>query len=191
MQVLLKAYNDILLRREGPEVLPASGFLLQIALAAYITVSVVGLLIDGTLMREFLMSVSAILFDAALLSAWVWVMLGVAGHPGRLRQSLSAALGCGAIIGFYTLPVLVVLIIGQPAQLEGAPAMDVDGAESLPVLSRIAVAIYVVLLAWYASVLGHIFSKAMEINALGGLALGIFYVLASLAIVGAVFPLGA
>ena len=171
--------------------LPASPFLLQLALAAYLAVSFGGLLIDGTLVREFATSAAAIFFDAALLSAWVWIMLGVAGYPQRLRQALSAALGCGAISGFYTLPILVILVIGQPAPLEGTTAMESGSAQQLPIVSRIAVAVYVVLLAWYAAVIGHILARAMEIHSLGGLALGIFYVLASLAIVGALFPLGA
>jgi len=118
-------------------------------------------------------------------------MLGVDGYPQRLRQALSAALGCGAISGFYTLPILVILVIGQPAPLEGTTAMESGSAQQLPIVSRIAVAVYVVLLAWYAAVIGHILARAMEIHSLGGLALGIFYVLASLAIVGALFPLGA
>ncbi|NNF50971.1 MAG: hypothetical protein HKN59_00905 [Gammaproteobacteria bacterium] len=190
MQVLFRAFTNILLRRDGPDVLPASPFLLQFALAAYLAVSFTGLLIDGTLLREFTTSAAAVLFDAGLLSAWIWVMLGVAGHPKRFRQSLTAALGCGAIIGFYTLPVLFILIAGQPVAVDDVAGTNSDPGLQLPVLSRIAVAVYVVMLAWYAAVMGHILAAAMEIHALAGLALGIFYVLASLAIVGALFPLG-
>lgn len=189
MQVLLKAYTDILLRRQGPDALPASPFLLRLAFVAYVSVSCAGLLTDGTLLVKPLQSLAAVLFDAGLLCAWMWILLTVAGQPQRLRQSLSAALGCGAIIGLYTLPVLVLLVIWQPMPADGAADMIIGAEAQLPLLSKIAVAIYVVLLAWYAAVLGHIFSRAMQIHTLGGLALGIFYIFASLAIVSALFPL--
>ncbi len=190
MQVLLKAYTDILLRRQGPDALPASSFMLQLALAGYVAVSIAGLLIDGVLFSQPLLSLAAVLFDAALLCAWIWILLGVAGQPQRLPQSLSAALGCGAIIGLYTLPVLMLLVMWEPAPTAGAAATEITAEPSLPVLARFAVAIYVVLLAWFAAVLGHILTRAMQIHSLAGLALGIFYVLASLTIVSALFPLG-
>lgn len=191
MQELFRAYTDILLRRQGPDVLPGSSFLLRLAIAAYLGVSVIGLSMNGTLLQQPAMSLGAILFDAGLLCLWVWIMLGVAGQPARLRQTLSAALGCGAIIGFYTLPIIVVLLAWPPLPADGIAALEGEADPGFSLIARIAVAAYVVLLAWYAAVLGHILSRAMDIHSLGGLALGIFYVLASIAITDALFPLGA
>lgn len=190
MQVLLRAYTDILLRRDGPDKLPSSAFLVRLAFAAYIAVSFAGLLTDGTLLDQPLVSTAAVFFDATLLCVWAWILLGVADKRERLGQTLSAALGCGAIIGLYTLPVLLILVFWQPLPTDSAAAMEISGDPKLPLLSLIAVAVYVVLLGWYAAVLGHIFARAIEIGPLAGLALGIFYVLASMAIVSALFPLG-
>ncbi len=171
MQELIKAYSDILLRRQGPDVLPSSSFLLQLAFISYCLVNLVALLIEGSLARSPLIATLAVVFDGALLGVWFWVLLSASGRPGRMRQTLSAALGCGAIIGLYMLPVVVLLRL-------------VPRAESLAVLA------YFLLLFWFAAVLGHIGSRALEIHPLAGLGLGIFYIFASLVIVSSLFPLG-
>lgn len=192
IQDLLKAYADILMRRQGPDVLPASPFLVKLAFASYCAVGLIALLIEGTFFRQPVQSVAAVLFDAALLCAWLWILVGVAGYPHRLRQSLSAALGCGAIIGFYTLPVVALLVIAPPETADAGAAANMPGGPQvqLPFFSMLAIVAYVVLLAWFATALGHICARALQLHAFAGLGLGIFYVLASLAIVGALFPLG-
>lgn len=179
MEVLLKAYTDILLRRQGPDVLPASRFLLQAAFLAYFFVGLLALLIQDILLLQPVPGVLAALFDAFLLCAWFALLLSIGGYRHRLNQCLSAALGCGALIGLCMLPVLVFVPTEPSTQDGGSPSSLALGA----------VLFYVLLLSWFATVLGHIAARALQINALAGLALGIFYVLASIAIVSALFPL--
>lgn len=171
MQQLLRAYADILLRRRGPDILPDSGFLLQLAFIAYCAINLLALLVEGSLRTQFANASFAVLFDAVLLCLWFGVLLGAAGYPGRLRQVLCAALGCGALIGLYMLPVIAVMKL-------------------LPRIQSVAVLAYFVLLFWYAMALGHIVARAMEIHPLAGLGFGVFYIIASFLIVGTLFPLG-
>ncbi len=172
MQPLLQAYADILLRRRGPEILPASSFLLQLAFVSYCAVNLLALFIEGSLRQQFASATIAVFFDALLLCIWFGVLLAAAGYPGRLRQVLSAALGCGALIGIYMLPVIALM-------------------QLLPRAQSFAVLAYFALLFWYALALGHIVARAMEIHPLAGLAFGVFYIIASFLIVGTLFPLGA
>lgn len=172
MHSLLQAYADIMLRRRGPDILPSSSFLLQLAFVAYCAVNLLALFVEGSLRQQFASAAFAVLFDALLLCIWFGVLLGAAGYPGRLRQVLSAALGCGALIGLYMLPVIALM-------------------QLLPRAQSFAVLAYFALLFWYALALGHIVARAMEIHPLAGLGFGVFYIIASFLIVGTLFPLGA
>lgn len=171
MQQLFKAYSDILLRRSGPDVLPASSFLLHFTFLAYCVTNLLALLIVGSLQEQTATALFAVLFDALLLCIWFGVLLGAAGFPGRLRQVLSAALGCGALVALYMLPLVALM-------------------QLVPRVQSLAVLAYFVLLIWYAAALGHIVSRGMEVHALVGLGFGVFYIIASFLIVGALFPLG-
>lgn len=172
MQQLLQAYADILLRRRGPDTLPDSRFLLQLTFVAYCASNLLALLVEGSLRRQFASASFAVLFDAVLLCLWFGVLLGAAGYPQRLRRVLSAALGCGALVGLYMLPVIAVMKL-------------------VPRIQSVAVLAYFALLFWYAMALGHIVARAMEIHPLAGLGFSVFYIIASFLIVGTLFPLGA
>jgi hypothetical protein len=101
MLELLKAFVAIALRREGPEILPDSGFLLALTLAAYVALQMpVALLVfgaNGDALRT-------ILYDAGLLIVCLWALLWLMGYARRYRQTLTALLGTSALLSAVSIP---------------------------------------------------------------------------------------
>jgi len=112
---LIRTLLDIVLLRKGPEDIPRSGVLLVLIVGLWLFSSLAAVaLIERIDESDFFLGlfsgVVGILCYAALVS--------VSGHASRLLQTISAILGCGALISiaFVAAYVLLLPFIGeQPA----------------------------------------------------------------------------
>ncbi|HVN42739.1 MAG TPA: hypothetical protein VMT50_08125 [Steroidobacteraceae bacterium] len=160
MIAFLKVFLDIVLWRRGPQDLPASPLLFRLALAAYVAVSVVQLLV----LRESAATwVVFLLIDPPLLTGCVWLVLRLYRHPERFLQTASAVLGTGSLLG---------LLLYLPLQLLlGALGRGPDAG-----LYQVAA---LLLLVVFALVTGRILKLGAESSlATGvGIALGYFFLI--------------
>jgi len=153
---LLRAYRQICLLRLGPQDLPASRFLLQLAAVA--------MLLSGTLMLAldlgaFIPALLGVLVDMAASALLLYLGLRLIGRERRLVQSLSAIYGTAAILQLIAIPIL--LVIG-------------DDPAASP-LGQVAVLLYLGLLMLSLAVLGHILRHTFDTPLWAGVMLAIFY----------------
>lgn len=179
MNALLNSFSLILLHRQGPEDLPDSSWLLRIAFASYCLVGLVAMMVAGIFRSDPAAALLEITVDVAFLCLWYWALLSYAGFRHRLRQVLTAALGCGAMLGLLFLPVFALTMNSQPAD----PGLPASSAQ------LIAAFLYLALLMWTASVIGHITARALNLGYVTGLGLGILFVIAELTLITTLFPI--
>jgi hypothetical protein len=164
--VLARLIVEIALLRRPPQALPASTVLTALALVAY---GATGALLAGLLFGAP-RALPYALADAAILAGAVALLLRVAGHPERMRQTLSALGGTGALLNLASLP----LLIGTRAQ---AP----DGPAALAVLA---------VFAWSFVITAHVLRHALSAPLPAGVLAAFGYFALSYAALGALFPLG-
>jgi hypothetical protein len=164
MRAIFQAFLQLVLRRIGPEDLPDSGLLLGLAAAAYAaTQAVAALQIYG----PDVVVVKAVAADVVLLVLAVAVLLKAAGRPERLRRTLTALLGAGALL---TVPLVPLNYWMQLFTHAGqAPA-----APSIAILA---------LLTWSLTVQGHIFSRALSTSLAPGLLVAVGYFVLNYALI--------
>ena len=105
MWKLLQTFVDIALWRKGPQDLPASRFLLQLALAGYVASSFVQIqLLDLRLRTAFII----VGVDVAMMMLWLWVVLAFFGRSQRFIQTLTAMFGVGTLLA--SIDILVRLV---------------------------------------------------------------------------------
>jgi hypothetical protein len=151
---IFDAFLQIALRRRGPEDLPDSRFLLVIAGLAYVMVQ--GLVASAAYDSPLTLARSLVL-DLVLLCGLLWGLLRLTGHPGRFRQTLTAMLGTGALLGLAVLPFNLLIDAGG-----GKPAF-------WPTIGLLGV------VSWSLVVNGHIFSRALSRPFPAGLAIAVSY----------------
>ena len=108
MQQFLRTFLDIVLWRRGPQDLPDSTLLVWLTILAYVATGALQLAIfgGGTGALWFLYLVG----DPLLLAAWVLLMLALYRRTARLRQTLAAVFGTGALLGLALyLPVQLLI----------------------------------------------------------------------------------
>ncbi len=156
MLPILDVFLQIALRRRGPEDLPDSSFLLMAAGLVYVVVQgFLAVPVYGTPVAL----VQSLILDLLMLCGCLWGMLRLAGHAPRFRQSLTAILGTGALLGLCMLPFTYWL---DAAAAPGKPAVG-------PTIGLLAV------VSWSLVVNGHIFSRALSAPFIAGLALALAY----------------
>lgn len=171
MQSLLKAFWDIALWRRDPSCLPDSPALVLQSAAAYAMLSALqSWMLYGT--DQLLGRTTA---DVALLMLPIWLLLVFTGRRHRARQTLSAALGTGALLAPF---VIMLLTLKEPSG-------DIYGLALLVWAGSIAV------ILWYVFVFGHIVRSALDTGLFTGVAIALTYVIASAAILTRLFPEGA
>ena len=171
MQALLKAFWDIALWRRDPGCLPDSSTLVVMSAAAYAALSAVqSWMLYGA---DQLFSRTAA--DLALLALPIWLLLVFTGRRHRLRQTLSAVLGTGALLSPF---VILLLTLKEPSA-------DTYGLALLVWAGSVAV------ILWYVFVFGHIVRSALDTGLFTGVAIALTYVVASAAILTRIFPEGA
>jgi hypothetical protein len=159
LQSILKAFWQITLFRAGPQSVPDSQPLLLLAAAMYIAANVLFIFAQYPAG-----SMPAVAVDFVLLSAWCAGLLAFFGHQGRVRQTLTAMFGAGALLQMITLPLVALPELGIP-------------------LAVTMLALVMVLL-WSTAVHGYILSLALGKSFGIGIALAVVYFLLSNGIVG-------
>lgn len=148
---LLQTFFDILLIRKGPEDLPASRFLMWLAIAASVLLS---LITAAVLLPPDQVRVDVTLALATFAGVLYVSIVVVAGYGGRLTQFLIATFGTDALFtAIYLVGYLVLLAVaGQSV------AQDVMG----------------LFFYWSIVVQGHIIARTIGRHWLLGIAISIF-----------------
>ena len=156
MLAIARPFVEICLLRLGPQDLPASPFLLGIAVAAYLGL---GVLVTA-LHYPFLTAVGISVTGALIFGLLAFVLLSVRGVSERFFQTCAAFAGTGAVLEAAALPLVALLEPGEP---EGAGA----AAGLLLTLPWLA------LLIWSWVVGGHILRHALSVRLTAGIGLSI------------------
>lgn len=165
MQQFLKVFLDIVLWRRGPQDLPSSGLLVAITLVAYELVNLVQIALVDVSVSELLLY---LVVDPLLLMGGLWLVMTLFGRKERWSQTISAVLGCSALMGLVV-SVPMVLLVG-PRMASNPPA-----AVQLLALGLVIAFILVV---------GRIIQLATESNLLTGSAIATTYVVILHALAG-------
>ena len=169
MLQLFRAWLNICLLRTAPQDLPASGYLLGLALSCYLGVSFLVSLRSYALLPALLMAV----LDTGLLVVFVLVLLYLQDKTVRIIQTLSALSGSGAVLGLFVLPLVFFLEPGQTAV-------------QVPLLVSF---FWLCLFCWSIVVVAHIMRHALSTSFAMGIAVSVLYALASMQVLDTVFPL--
>lgn len=149
---------DILRLRRGPQDLPADVgtlvFWLGVALVTGMAVGIPLYGVAGALALNLL--------DLAVLYAFIAIVLGMRGFPGRWIQTWTAMAGSGALLGVL-MALLMLLGAGDP-----------EAVSPLVVLAMLA------LLVWLLLVFGHILHQALELGGrMTGMLIALVYLIIS------------
>lgn len=157
METLFRAIGSIILLRQGPQVLPASGFLLSLALGAHWG--------TGVLLGLFSLSPGLALLSALagtlIMVALVHGLLLLHGLHSRATQTLSALAGCEVLLGLLALPLTALFFAGGG-------------------MAELATLLSLLLLGWNIAVAAHIFRHALGVSMGMGVLFAIGYTLISI-----------
>jgi len=136
---LIRTLFDIALLRKGPESIPRSGVLLLMSLVLWVVAAVAFTSLienaDGADVRRELL-------NFVLAMSCYYAVLVSSGHSERILQTLTALIGCGALMALCFTAALV--SIGQLA-----------GQAFISMLA-------ILYLIWSMSVEGHIIARAID-----------------------------
>ena len=135
---LIRTLFDIVLLRKGPEDIPRSWFLFVLVVALWIFSSLAALaLIEQFDETDFFLG----LFSGIIGIACYAALVVVSGWPARVLQTISAILGCGALI---SLAFVAEYVLFMPFLGEGPTGLIAN-----------------LILLWSVPVEGHIIARAM------------------------------
>ena len=117
MQQFLKVFLDIVLWRRGPQDLPNSGLLVVLTLVAYELVNLVQIALMEVSIAELLLY---LVVDPLMLMGGLWLVMMLFGRRDRWAQTVSAVLGCTALLALVV-SVPMVLLVG-PRMAGNPPA---------------------------------------------------------------------
>lgn len=135
----------------------------NVALGALISVSTFGGLAS---------SLGASALDAAVLAVFIMLVLRFRAHPERFIQTLTAAMGIGAVISAIGLP-LQWMLPADPLEAGGA--------------AQVALLLLQVLSLWVLVALGHVLRHALDTLLPLGIGLAFVYTLISGTLILALF----
>ena len=136
---LIRTLFDIVLLRKGPEDIPRSAILLLMSLGLWLLAELTSLaLIDRVDDADFLNETFSLLLAVIFYSA----VVVIAGHAQRVLQTITAIVGCGALLALSFTAVFVFF-----GQFVGAIALEL---------------IVYLYLMWSVSVEGHIIARAID-----------------------------
>ncbi len=179
VNALLNSFTRILLNSQGPEDLPESHWLLRFVFVSYCAIGIIAMVVSGIFRSDPAAALLEVAFDVAFVCFWYWALLAYKGLRHRYVQVLTAALGCGTLLGLLFLPVFVLTLNAQP----------VDPALPATPWQITAALLYLGLLCWTASVTGHITARALNLPYFTGLGMGVLFVVMELALINALFPI--
>ena len=147
---LIQTLFDIVLLRKGPEHIPRSTILLIVVIVFWIFAVLCQVaLIPSIDEADFIFELFSALIAVTCYSA---VIIGF-GQAPRLTQTITALLGCGALLAIIFALVFVIL------QAIGSPVMTL-------------LAVWAIVL-WSVSIKGHIISRAIDRHWYLGLAIAV------------------
>lgn len=167
MQQFLKVFLDIVLWRRGPQDLPSSALLVVLTLAAYEAVNLLQIALIEVSAAELLLY---LVVDPLLLMGGLWLVMMLFGHRERWQQTVSAVLGCSALMALVV-SVPMVLLLG-PRMVSNPPA----------VVQVLALGLVIA----FILVVGRIIQLATDSNLLTGSAIATTYVVVFHALAGMV-----
>ena len=136
---LIRTLFDILLRRKGPEDIPRSVVLLFMTLGLWVFAQLISLaLIERVDDADFLNEIFSLLLAVIYYSA----IVVIAGHGQRVLQTITAVIGCGALLALSFTAVFVFF-----GQFAGAAGLEL---------------IVYLYLMWSVSIEGHIIARAID-----------------------------
>ena len=171
MQQFLKVFLDIVLWRRGPQDLPNSGLLVVLTLVAYELVNLVQIALMEVSIAELLLY---LVVDPLLLMGGLWLVMMLYGRKDRWAQTVSAVLGCTA---------LMALVVSVPMVLLVGPRMAGNPPAALQLLALALVIAFIL-------VVGRIIQLATDSNLLTGSAIATTYVVMFHALAGAIRATG-
>ncbi len=171
MQQFLKVFLDIVLWRRGPQDLPNSGLLVVLTLVAYELVNLVQIALMEVSIAELLLY---LVVDPLLLMGGLWLVMMLYGRKDRWAQTVSAVLGCTA---------LMALVVSVPMVLLVGPRMAGNPPAALQLLALGLVIAFIL-------VVGRIIQLATDSNLLTGSAIATTYVVMFHALAGAIRATG-
>ncbi len=165
MVQLLRFWLELCLLRAAPQDIAASNWVLAFSVLCYALVSVLVLtlpygVVDGVRMASM---------ELGLLAAFIVVLLYLLGKAGRIRQTLAALTGAGALLG---IPALLMVLVAPPEH---------GGNQQVSLA-------WLVLLIWNLLVTAHIMRHALSSSLLTGLGVALLYSLVSTQFIVTAFP---
>lgn len=161
METLVRAILSIALLRRGPQILPASTFLLALALTAHLGTGV----LLGLFSLSPVLALSSALAGTLIMVALVHGLLLVHRLHSRVTQTLTALASCEVLIGLLALPLTVLFYAGGG-------------------LAELAALLSLLLLGWNVAVAAHIFRHALNVSVGMGVLFAIGYTLVSMSLSG-------
>jgi hypothetical protein len=150
VQLILKAFLDLILLRKGPEDIPRSAILLAMAAGLAIAVNMIFYaLVDTEYETDLFLELETELVKIASY----FIVLLLLGQISRGMQTLTAIIGCNAILGLL---LTVALLLVQPLA-----NVELDGAFAWLVT------------IWVILVEGHIISRAVRLHLITGIAIAV------------------
>ena len=171
MQQFLKVFLDIVLWRRGPQDLPNSGLLVVLTLVANELVNLVQIALMEVSIAELLLY---LVVDPLLLMGGLWLVMMLFGRRDRWAQTVSAVLGCTALLA---------LVVSVPMVLLVGPRMAGNPPAALQLLALGLVIAFIL-------VVGRIIQLATDSNLLTGSAIATTYVVMFHALAGAIRATG-
>ena len=156
MQQFLKVFLDIVLWRRGPQDLPNSGLLVVLTLVAYELVNLVQIALMEVSIAELLLY---LVVDPLLLMGGLWLVMMLFGRKDRWAQTVSAVLGCTALMALVR--------VGA----DGAPGRTRMAGDPPAALQLLALGLVIV----FILVVGRIIQLATDSNLLTGSAIATTY----------------
>ncbi len=150
MQLIFKAFIDVFLLRRGPEDLPNSSLLLALAIGTSI---VVNLLFFATIESEYGIDLFLEFATELVKIASYVIVLLLFGLISRITQTMTAIIGCDAILGLL---LTAMLMLSQPFEIE-----------------ELAGALASLITFWMILVEGHIISRAIQLHWITGIAIAV------------------
>ena len=150
---LLLAFLQICLFRQGPQILPASGFLLGLLVVLNAITGVAGLLAEFPLPAAILITVAHVSIGLGL----AYLILLVSMKVSRALQTLTALSGTGAILNVISM--LLIWLLPEEGQQQNIISMLLIGV-----------------LFWSIFIIGGIFRHALSISLAMGVLTSIGYV---------------
>ena len=166
---LLSAFVDIAFHRRGPDILPASTFLLGLALGAHLFVAAVTFKLADTLPPAV---VAAFAINNVLDVLLTWALLRAFERERRFKQTVTALFGINALLNALTLPILL-----------WARSLEQSGSDI-----TIVQVLFTIVLLWGIDITGFIFGRAIERPYFLGLAFSIGFWLLLEALNDSMFP---